>query len=86
MKSYITIHSCLIGSGGDFEIDYSSDCIQFEKRDKAIKHGLKKQGSDDFNVGVVDDGKLISLDWMNEVVSSDPEELREIALSIGLND
>ncbi|MCK1075549.1 MAG: antitoxin [Escherichia sp.] len=86
MKSYITIHSCIIGSGNDFEIDYSSDCMHFEKRDKAIKHGLKNQGGDDFNVGVVDDGRLVSLDWMNEVVSSDPDELHKIELAIGLND
>ncbi|HEA0268855.1 TPA: antitoxin, partial [Salmonella enterica] len=60
-----------------------SDCIEFDKRDKAIKHGFKMQGSDDFNIGVIEAGRLVSFDWMDKPVGESPEILAEIADAIG---
>lgn len=67
-------------------LDYSSDLEEFEKRDKAIKHGFKVQESDDFNIGVVTNGKLVSLDWMAESLGESAETLAEIAEQIGLEE
>lgn len=65
-------------------IDYSSDLVKHETRGIAVYEGTGQLGSDDFNIGVIRDGKLISLDWMNEVVESDPAIVSEIAEQICL--
>lgn len=70
------------GSG----LTYSSDLEEFEKRDKAIKHGWEIQESDDFNIGVVTNGKLVSLDWMAKSLNESEESLAEIAEQIGLEE
>ncbi len=62
----------------------SSDLVEFDKRDKAIKHGLKQCDSDDFNIGVLVNGHLTSLDWMAKVVDEKPEILAEISEQLGL--
>jgi len=67
-------------------LTYSSDLEEFEKRDKAIKHGFKVQESDDFNIGVVTNGKLVSLDWMAESLDESAENLAEITEQIGLEE
>jgi len=65
-------------------IEYNSDLVMHETRKAAIDDGFDCTGSDDFNIGVVRDGKLVSLDWMNEVVDSEPALLNEIAEQICL--
>ena len=60
-----------------------SDCVEFDKRDKAIKHGFKQQGSDDFNIGVIENERLVSFDWMNKSIDESAEKLAEIAEAIG---
>ena len=67
-------------------LNCSSDLEGFDKRDKAIKHGFKVQGSDDFNIGVVTNGKLVSLDWMDKSLNESEETLAEIAEQIGLEE
>ncbi|WP_319940332.1 antitoxin [Xenorhabdus littoralis] len=58
-------------------IIYSSDQIEFDKRDQAIGHGFKLSGSDDFNIGVLVNDSLVSIDWMNQSVDTKPYVLRE---------
>lgn len=82
-KSYIVIQQYLWCNESGHGIEYASDCVEFDKRDKAIKHGLEIQGSDDFNIGVIEDGSLVSFDWMNEPVGESAETLAEIAEVIG---
>lgn len=65
-------------------IDYNSDLVMHITRKSAIDDGLECTESDDFNIGVIRDGKLVSLDWMDEVVDSDPALLSEIAEQICL--
>jgi len=60
-------------------IEYSSDLFMHDKRKAAIDEGFNYTKSDDFNIGVVRDRTLVSLDWMNEVVESDPAKLSGIA-------
>lgn len=65
-------------------IDYNSDLVMHETRAIAVYEGTSLVDSDDFNIGVVRNGKLISLDWMDEVVESDPVLLSGIAGQICL--
>jgi len=41
----------------------------------AKRTGLREQGSDDFNIAVVRDHKVVATLWMDEVVDDDPVEL-----------
>lgn len=65
-------------------IHYSSDLVMHETRGIAVYEGTGQVESDDFSIGVIHDGKLVSLDWMDEVVESDPAILIEIAEQICL--
>ncbi|EON3359669.1 hypothetical protein ACNHFS_004719, partial [Yersinia enterocolitica] len=67
------------GSG----INYHSDLIEFDKRDKAIKHGFELQDSDDFNIGVLTNGVLTSFDWMAKPLAETKDSLARIASGIG---
>lgn len=68
-------------SGSGLSYDWDGDI--FPTRDEAIQRGFQLRESDDFNVGVIQNGKLVSLDWMTEPVDTDPKELAEIAQAIG---
>lgn len=68
------------GSG----IDYHSDLVEFDNRDKAIKHGFKLQDSDDFNIGVLTNGILTSFDWMAKPLAENKDSLARIANGIGI--
>jgi hypothetical protein len=78
-QEFIVLCGQIVG-GGDipFRTEYYTDQTKFADREKAIKHGLKVRGSDDFNIGVLDDGKLVSLDWMEKPVDTDPDLLSSI--------
>lgn len=80
---YIVLAASVVGSG-PFTTEYSFDGQKFNDRQSAISHGLTIGRSDDFNIGVLRDGKLISLDWMDRTVDADPAELEIIAKSAGL--
>lgn len=68
------------GSG----ISYDSDLTEFDTREEAKIHGFNLRDSDDFNIGVVSGGRLVSFDWMDAPVGDDEDVLSEIAESIGL--
>jgi hypothetical protein len=82
-KRFIVLCGQIVGSE-TFDTVYGFDGTQFHDRDSAIGHGFTLRRSDDFNVGVVDGGKLVSLDWMQEPVDTDPALLAKIAQQIGL--
>lgn len=85
MKQYIVLCGQIVGGGGrPFETVYGFDGERFGDRSMAITHGLRERGSDDFNIGVLEGGKLISLDWMNKPGDTDPNLLAHIAEQIGL--
>lgn len=68
------------GSG----INYHSDLVEFDKRDKAIKYGFELQDSDDFNIGVLTNGALTSFDWMAKPLAETKDSLARIASVIGI--
>lgn len=82
-KAYIVIQQHPWCNESGHGIEYTSDCVEFDKRDKAINHGFKQQGSDDFNIGVIDGGRLMSFDWMDKPVGESQEDLAEISEAIG---
>lgn len=85
MSEYIVIIAYAFGSPNEgYSIRHAWDYERFRTRKAAIRHGFKMRDSDDFNIGVVADGKLTSVDWMEKVVDDDPNELARIADEIGL--
>ncbi len=85
MTQYIVLCGQVVGGGErPFEIVYGFDGERFKDRSDAIAHGLRERGSDDFNIGVVKRGRLVSLDWMNKPVDTEPEVLNPIAEQICL--
>ena len=72
------------GDGQPITIGYSCDHQYFNTRAEAISHGFTKGRSDDFNIGVMQDGKLTSLDWMEKKVTTDPEKLAQIQSDLWL--
>lgn len=81
---YVVLCGQIVG-GGDrpFETVYGFDGQRFRERRAAISHGFTKRRSDDFNIGVIKDGRLISLDWMEKPVDTAPEVLCPIAEQVG---
>lgn len=84
MTKYIAILASAWCNDSGCGIEYSSSLQMHDKRDQAIKEGFKLRDSDDFNIGVIEGGVLISLDWMNKVIESDQKKLAEIAEQICL--
>lgn len=83
--TYIVLCAQVVGGNGrPFDINYNFDGKRFRCRHKAIAHGLKLRGSDDFNIGVLKRKKLVSLDWMNEPTDTEPDVLRLIESQICL--
>lgn len=54
------------------------------KRQAAKKAGWEARGSDDFNIGVVRDGRLVSIDWMEDPLNEPAETLADIEAEIDL--
>jgi hypothetical protein len=51
---------------GKWDEYYSWDGQTFSSRELAISHGWSLYGSDDFNVGYMEDGTLVWFGWMNK--------------------
>lgn len=85
LTEYIVLCGQIVGNSDcGFETIYGFNGERFATREKAISEGFKIWESDDFNVGVVKDGKLVSLDWMEEKCDDDPTLMAEIAEKICL--
>ena len=85
MTAYIVIIGRAVGNERDgFRIGYDWDLRQFAVKSQAVSHGFELAGSDDFNVGVIENGRLASLWWMDQRIDETPESLAEIGAEIGL--
>jgi hypothetical protein len=80
---YIVICAQVVGSG-PFHTEYASDGKKFAERADAISHGFTLGRSDDFNIGVLRNDALISLDWMDQFVDSGAGVLAKIAAQVSL--
>lgn len=72
-------------SDSDYSIEYFSDLRMFSDRQQAINHGCDEQDSDDFNIGAVENGKLVSFEWIGGDIGEDEKTLQKISNEIGLN-
>lgn len=78
-KTYSVICQNIVGNTENgFSTVYGVDDDRFDTRQKAIDHGFTFDRSDDFNIGVWEGDKLVSLDWMDRVVTADKRQLRRI--------
>lgn len=88
MKTFIVIQQYAWCNDGGCGIEYASDLIQFNNRDEAISHGFELAECDDFNIGVLEDGHLVSFDYMDKPVGNgkgvNSDTLAQIAELIGL--
>jgi hypothetical protein len=78
---YIVILQSVVGN---FEIAYEWDFEAFKTLKQAIKHGFTLDRSDDFNIGIIRDGHLVQLNWMEKNIDEELEVLKEIEKHIDL--
>lgn len=84
-QRFIVLCGQIVGDGSSpFETVYGFDGKFFDARHAAIDHGFTLGRSDDFNIGVIDGGKLVSVDWMENAVDYDPDLMCKISVQIGL--
>lgn len=67
-----------------FGIGYDWDGRRFSTRAKAIKHGWKERGSDDFNIAIVAGDALLWFGWMDQDIGESSDTMAEIAEATGL--
>lgn len=83
--SFIVLTRQIVGTSlSDLRCETYWDGEFHAKRQAAKKAGWKERGSDDFNIGVVRDGRLVSVDWMDEPLGESADELAGIEEEIGL--
>lgn len=85
-RAYIVIIQRAWCNESGHGINYYSDLTEFDNRKAAIDFGMELCGSDDFNIGVVESGRLISFDWMDKPIGETPETLALIADALGLDE
>ena len=82
---YISMTGSVTGNERDgFKINHHWDGQRFPLKASAVRNGFDLAESDDFRVGVVENGKLASVWWMDEQIDEPAEELAAIAKEIGL--
>jgi hypothetical protein len=86
MTKQFTVITCraFCSNGDPISLEYFSDSERFPDREMAVRHGFKTVGCDDFNVGVIDDGHLSDLLWMDKSIGEEPDILAKIAWEVGL--
>ena len=84
-ETFITIISQAEGNDRDgFRITHYGDGRQFASKAEAVSRGFELAASDDFSVGVVSKGRLVSLWWMDDRIDLTAEDLAEVGRDLGL--
>lgn len=84
-REYIVICQSAWMNESGFGINYGWDRERFKTRAKAIKHGWKLRGSDDFNIAEICGETLTWFGWMDQPMDEDDDAMLEIADAIGLD-
>ena len=71
MTEYIVIVSRAWMNETGFGFNHYTDGERFAERADAIRHGFTLNESDDFNVGTVENGRLVAYGWMREDFDDD---------------
>lgn len=83
---WITVTAQAEGNERDgFRVVHYWDGRKFSHKREAVSNGFTIRGSDDFNVGLVEGGRLVSLWWMEKNLGEDTETLAAIAAEIGVS-
>ena len=81
---YVTITGHAVGNDRDgFRVYYDWDRRTFTDKAAAIANGFEAVGCDDFNIGVVRKGRLVSIWWMDSQISEEDEALARIGRECG---
>jgi hypothetical protein len=84
-ETYVTIIGSAVGNERDgFRVAYDWDRQHFATKAQAVSNGFRLRESDDFNVGVMNGGRLASLWWMDHKLDEDDATLAEISQECGL--
>jgi len=81
---YVVIAATIIGTLEKYEHSYDSDGVTYPNRADAIVAGYHLRGSDDFNIGIIRDGRLVELAWMNKRIDEEPAVLAEMSRQLGI--
>jgi hypothetical protein len=85
-ETFVTITSQVVGNDrSGFKVEHYWDGQSFPVKAQAITNGFRLAESDDFNVGVVKAGRLVSLWWMDKWIGETEVSLGEIGQECGLN-
>lgn len=82
--TYAAVLTSIVGDASHFEITHQLAGAARSELVEAIHDGFGCDRSDDFNIGVWNDGKLVALLWMHEVVDDEPYLMFEIAHEHGM--
>lgn len=83
--SYTPVFGPIVGNIDYWERDWRAIGEPSPNLDAAIKAGLKAMDSDDFNIAVRQNGRVVALLWMHEDMGEEPGVLSEVgrALEMG---
>lgn len=82
-REYAVICQSFVGNPHTgYRIHYGFDGEKFATSGKAIEHGFRLRGSDDFNIAVLDGPYLAGFCWMDDPMETDMEELVEVSKAI----
>jgi hypothetical protein len=82
---YVVITGQAEGNDRDgFRIAYYWSGQHFATKPEAVSHGFEIRGSDDFNIGLVRNGELVSFWWMDHQIGETAEDLARIGRECGL--
>ena len=85
-ETYIVLVAHAVGNPEvGYKVVHDWDGQQFTRKPEAVSHGFELRKSDDFNIGVVSKGRLVSLWWMDHQVTESTETLAEISREISLS-
>jgi hypothetical protein len=83
---YVLLVADIVGNPeSGYDHSYLTTGTQFDFREDAWQAGLERlDRSDDFNLGVVRNWKLIAVLWNDQIVDDEPEVLADISAQLGL--
>lgn len=85
MREYIVLHIRVWANETGHGCNYSSDLVRYPTRETAISAGFEEAESDDFRLGILDDGQLVGTAWMDkDFAPDDDEDLHEVGRQLCL--
>lgn len=77
VTEYVALAGHIVGDEHGFETVYTH-IGTYPSLAAAKRHGLNLYGSDDFNIAMVRQGKIVRWTWMGEDIGETPEVMAEL--------